>query len=178
MQRRTVVWCAVALLAAGVVVRAAEVVRILPIVRDDQVVVSCELADAYTDEVREAISSGLRTTFTYDLELRMIVPAWVDRTIATSVVSTSDQYDNLTRRHSLTRIVNGHVDEATVTEDEAVVRQFLTALTRVPLSRTSKLSSNRDYYVRISARARPRGSSSVFSFADAITGSAKFTFIP
>lgn len=177
MNRRHGVWCAVALLAAGVVVHAAEVVRILPIVRDDQVVVSCELADAYTDDVREAISSGLRTTFTYDLELRMVVPAWVDRTIATAVVSTSDQYDNLTRRHSLTRTVNGRVEEASVTEDEAVVRQWLTTLTRVPLSRTSRLSGDRDYYVRISARARPRGSS-VFSFADAITGSAKFTFIP
>jgi len=177
MNRRRSVACVAALLVAGVIVRAAEVVRILPIVRDDQVVVSCELADAYTDDVREAISSGLRTTFTYDLELRMVVPAWVDRTIATSVVSTSDQYDNLTRRHTLTRIVNGRVEEATVTEDEAVVRQFLTSLTRVPLSRTSKLISNRDYYVRISARARPRGSA-VFSFADAITGSAKFTFIP
>jgi len=177
MNRRHVAWCAVVLLAAGVVARAAEVVRILPIVRNDQVVVSCELSDAYTDEVREAISSGLRTTFTYDLELRMVVPAWVDRTIATAVVSTSDQFDNLTRRHTLTRLVNGRVDEATVTEDEAVVRQFLTSLTRVPLSRTSMLNANRDYYVRISARARPRGSS-VFSFADAITGSAKFTFIP
>ncbi|MBI3490477.1 MAG: DUF4390 domain-containing protein [Acidobacteria bacterium] len=175
--RRLGFWCAVALLAAGAVVRAAGIGRILPIVRDDQVVVSCELTDAYTDEVRDAISSGLRTTFTYDLELRMVVPAWVDRTIATAVVSTSDQYDNLTRRHSLTRVVNGRVDEATVTEDEAVVKQWLTTLTRVPLTQTANLNANRDYYVRISARARPRGSS-LFSFADAITGSAKFTFIP
>lgn len=177
MRRGFGIWCAVALLAAGVVVRAAGVTRILPIVRDDQVVVSCELSDAYTDEVRDAISSGLRTTFTYDLELRMVVPAWVDRTVATAVVSNSDQYDNLTRRHSLSRTVNGRVEESTVTEDEAVVRQWLTTLTRVPLSRTSALSANRDYYVRVSARARPRGSS-VFSFTDAITGSAKFTFIP
>ena len=177
MRRGFGAWCAIALLAAGVVVRAAAVTRILPIVRDDQVVVSCELSDAYTDEVRDAISSGLRTTFTYDLELRMVVPAWVDRTISTAVVSNSDQYDNLTRRHALVRTVNGRVEESTVTEDEAVVRQWLTTLTRVPLIRTSKLSANRDYYVRVSARARPRGSS-VFSFADAITGSAKFTFIP
>jgi hypothetical protein len=177
MKRGFGLWCAVVLLAAGVIVRAAGVTRILPIVRDDQVVVSCELADAYTDEVRDAISSGLRTTFTYDLELRMVVPAWVDRTISTSVVSASDQYDNLTRRHTLTRTVNGRVEETTVTDDESVARQWLTTLTRVPLSRTSKLSANRDYYVRVSARARPHAST-VFSFADAITGSAKFTFIP
>ena len=115
--------------------------------------VSVDLADAYTDAVREAISSGLRTTFTYDVELRMMVPVWVDRTIATSVVSTSDQYDNLTRRHSLSRLVDGRVDEALVTEDEAVAQKWLTSLNRLPLCRTSKLETNRDYYVRIRARA-------------------------
>ena len=63
----------------------------MPIVSDNQVLVSVDVADGYTDAVREAVSSGLRTTFTYDVELRMLVPAWVDRTIATSVVSTSDR---------------------------------------------------------------------------------------
>ena len=40
-------------------------------------------------------------------ELRMKAPMWVDRVIATSVVTVSDRYDNLTRRHTLTRSVDG-----------------------------------------------------------------------
>ena len=56
-----------------------ESLRIVPIVNDNEVLVSFELADAYTTDVREAISSGLRTTFTYDVELRMVAPLWVDR---------------------------------------------------------------------------------------------------
>jgi len=71
-------------------------------------VVSFELDDAYNDSVREAIASGLRTTFTYELELRAF--AWIDRTIGTTVVSTTDRYDNLTRRHTLTRTVDGRVE--------------------------------------------------------------------
>jgi hypothetical protein len=169
--------CAVALLAAGSVLGAAESLRIVPIVSDDNVVVSFELADGYGVDVREAISSGLRTTFTYDIELRMIVPAWVDRTIATAVVSTSDQYDNLTRRHALSRLVDGRIADSVVSEDETTVKRWLTTLTRVPLCRTSKLDPNRDYYVRISAQARPRGAS-LLGWANAITGQAKFTFIP
>ena len=166
-----------ALLATGAIVGAAENVRIVPIVSDNQVLVSVDLADAYTDAVREAVSSGLRTTFTYDVELRMIVPAWVDRTIATSVVSTSDRYDNLTRRHSLSRLVDGRIDEALVTEDGAVAQKWLTSLNRLPLCRTSKLETNRDYYIRIRARARPP-SSSLLGWISAISGQAKFTFIP
>jgi hypothetical protein len=165
------------LLAVGTVARAAESMRIVPITSDDSVVVSIELSDAYNDDIRQAIASGLRTQFTYDIELRMVVPAWVDRTIATAIVNISDQYDNLTRRHTLSRLVDGRVQETTTTDDDAVVRQWLTTLTRLPLCETSKLDPNRDYYVRISARSRPYGNS-ILGFTSAVTGQAKFTFIP
>ena len=65
--------------------------EIVPLVADGEVLVTFELADAYTQDVREAIASGLRTTFTYDVELRMPVAGWVDRTITTAVITTSSQ---------------------------------------------------------------------------------------
>jgi len=177
MTRKAFLWCVVAVMTTGVALRAAETVRILPVVRSDQVVVSVELDDAYTDEVRAAIASGLRTTFTYDVELRMIVPVWVDRTIAASVVTISDQYDNLTRRHTLSRTIDGRVVASLVTDDETTVQQWLTRLDKLPLCGTAKLDASRDYYVRISAQARPRGGS-LLGWANAVTGQAKFTFIP
>lgn len=177
MNRRIWIWCAAAVFLTGVVARAAESLRIVPIVGGDQMLVSFELSDAYTSEVRDAIASGLRTTFTYDVELRMAVPVWVDRTVATAVVTTIDQYDNLTRRHSLSRMLDGRIVEALVTEDESVVERWLTVVNRLPLCQTSRLDSSRDYYVQISARARPRGSS-LLGWANAVTGRAQFTFIP
>ena len=177
MNRRTWIWCMMALLAAGASVHAADGLRIVPIVADGQVLVSFDIADAYTDDVREAIASGLRTTFTYDVELRMVVPAWVDRTIATAVVGASDRYDNLTRRHSLSRSVDGRVNEMSVTEDRDVAGRWLTSFNRLSLCRTSKLDPSRDYYVRIRAHTRPPGSS-LFGWTTVITGRATFTFIP
>jgi hypothetical protein len=177
MNRRLYIVLVMALVCAGVGARADETLRIIPIVSDDTVLVSAELADAYSDDIRQAIASGLRTTFTYDIELRMVVPGWVDRTIATAAVTTTDQYDNLTRRHALSRLIDGRVKEASVTEDDTVVRRWLTTLSRVPLCDTSKLDAARDYYVRISARAKPR-SSSLIGWATAVVGQAKFTFIP
>ena len=106
-----------------------------------------------------------------------MVPIWVDRTIATSVVSTSDQYDNLTRRHRLSRTIDGKVEEASLTEDEAVVRRWLTSFSRLPLTDTSKLDQSRDYYVTVRAQMRPRGTS-LIGWANGVTGSAKFTFVP
>jgi hypothetical protein len=177
VNRRFWIWCLLAIATAGAIEGAAEKLRIVPIARDDQMYVSFELSDAYTDAVREAIASGLRTTFTYDVALKMVVPVWVDRTIATAAVSMTDQYDNLTRRHSLSRSIDGRVEQSIVTDDDSVVRRWLTRWDRLPLCPTSNLDPSRDYYVRVSARARPH-EASLLGWTSAVTGQTKFTFVP
>ena len=175
MSRRALGCCAALLLGTMVVVHAQDSIRITPIMREKKVVVSFELTNAYDDAIRQSISSGLKTTFSFDVALRVV--AWVDRTVATAVVSTSDQYDNLTRQHRLTRTVDGRVEDAMVTDDESVAREWLTTWKRLELCDTKKLDASRDYYVRVSARARPSGGS-LLGWAASITGQTKFTYIP
>lgn len=170
-------WCALAVVMFGVSL-AADTLRIVPLVRDGRVLVTFEMAEGFTDEVRDAIRSGLRTTFTYTVELRLEVPAWVDRTIDTVVINHSVHYDNLTRRHTVARTLDGRVDQTTITEDEGVVRQFVIGFQRLPLFRTSKLEANREYYVRVRATARPSNGSMLWPFSGGVTGLAKFTFLP
>jgi hypothetical protein len=156
---------------------AAEGLRIVPLVRDDSVFVSFELTDGYTDEVRDAVKSGLKTTFTYTVELRQDVPAWVDRTIAISVITNSVQYDNLTRRATLVRTVDGHVESTQSTEDEAVIRLWMTTFQKTPLFKTAELEQNREYYVRVRATARPTNGSMLWPWGSGISGITKFTFL-
>jgi hypothetical protein len=172
---RTLSVAVVLLLVSSAALRSQESLRITPFINDNHVVVSFELNDAYTDAVREAIASGLRTTFTYELELR--TPAWIDRTVGTTIVATTDRYDNLTRRHTLTRTIDGRVEGVLVTEDDAVVKSWLTKWTRVPVADTARLDAARDYYVRVTTRARPVGGS-FLGLTKTITGRAKFTFVP
>jgi hypothetical protein len=162
-------------LAATVLTRADESLRITPIVRENKLFVSFELEGADSDAMRDAIASGLKTTFTYDLELR--TAAWIDRTIATTSVAMSDQYDNLTRRHTLSRLIDGRVEEVMVTEDQAVVAAWLTKWNRVPVYDATKLDPARDYYVRVTSRARPFGGS-LLGLTRTITSRVKFTAIP
>src|SRR5262245_65228173 len=164
-------------LFAAAPLQAQESLRITPVVRDNQVLVSFTLNDAYNEAVHDAIASGLKTTFTYELELRTIVPGWIDRTIARTTVATSDQYDNLTRRHTLTRTIDGRIEELTVTENEAAVKAWLTEWTRVAVCDTSRLDATRDYYVRIVTRTKPVGGS-LLGLTRSVSGQAKFTFIP
>lgn len=168
----------VTLLAGVSGVAAADGLKVVPLVRDGHVLVSCELADGFTDEVRAVIQSGLQTTFTYRIELRLKVPAWVDRTVASAVVSATVEYDSLTRRHTVTRTLDGRVEESRVIDDEAEVRRWLTTFDRMPLFSTTRLEPNREYYLLVSARARPRNAPSFWPWDSSPNGSAKFTFIP
>lgn len=168
------VWSVLLLLTASTV-RSEESLRIVPLIYANRVVVSFELQDAYNDAIREAIASGLRTTFAYELELR--ARGWVDRTIATTMVATTDRYENLTRQHTLTRTVDGRVEEALVTENDAVVKTWLTKWNRVPLADITTLDPLRDYYVRVTTHAQPVGGS-FLGIRKAITGQVRFTFVP
>jgi hypothetical protein len=171
--------CLLALFSAAVPVFAQDnqTLRVVPLVRDDHVLVSFELTGGLTDEVRDAIRSGLRTTFTYTVELRLDVPAWVDRTISTATVATSVEYDNLTRTHKFVRMLDGRVEQTLSTQDEVKVREWLTNLTRFPLFSTTLLEPNREYYIRVSATARPNNGSIFWPFGSGPSAQSRFTFI-
>jgi hypothetical protein len=155
-----------------------ETLRVRPLVRDGQVLVTFALDGGLTDEMKAVVQSGLRTVFTYTVELKLKVPAWVDRTVATATVSTSVDYDNLTRRHTVSQARNGRVEQSVVVEDPAQVAQMVTNFDRLPLFDTKQLEPNREYYVLVRADARPRSNSSLWPWSGTASGFARFTFIP
>lgn len=171
--------CLALLLTLGTAALQAEG-RLTPLVRDGELLVSFVLDEGFTDDLRAVIKSGLRTTFVYTVELRMVVPGWIDRTIATSTVSNSVEYDNLTRRHTLQRTIDGRVDPkaSRLVEEERTVREFMTTFSRLALFRSTKLEAHRDYYVRVHARAYPSNGSFLWPWSTGLLAQAKFTFIP
>ncbi len=174
---KQVLACVLALASLTVTLAAAEGLRIVPLVRGDRVLVTFELTDGFTDEIRAAVRSGLKTTFTYIVDLRLEVPAWIDRTIASAVITNSVEYDNLTRLHSVVRVLDGKVESTDVTDDEAMVRRLMTSFQRLPLFRTSALVPNREYYVRINVSARPSNGAFLWPWGSGTSGQAKFTFV-
>jgi Domain of unknown function (DUF4390) len=167
-----------ALFFAATTLAAAQDLRIVPLVRDGLVYVTFQMSDAYTDDVRAAIHSGLKTTFTYTVDLRTSVAVWIDRTLGSTVVSTSVQYDNLTRRYTVVRATDGRIETAQVMENDDEVRALVTKLDRVPLFRTISLEPNREYYLRVRAEVRPRNASFLWPWGSGRSAQAKFTFIP
>ena len=164
-------------LVAAVRAQAPEM-SVTPLTRDGQVLVSFNLTDAFSADVRDAIQSGLPTTFLYDVELRRGSTLF-DRTVASVTVGASVRFDNLTRSYQISRTVDGRVEDARPTEDQEAVRRWLTHFEQVPLSSTSALETNGEYYIRVRAHTRPRN---IWFFwpwdRGGVFGRAKFTFIP
>ena len=71
----------------------------------------------------------------------------------------------------------GRVEDALSTQDEGVVRTWMTSVTRFPLFNTSLLEPNRDYYIRVSATARPSNGSVFWPFGSGPSAQSRFTFI-
>ena len=172
----------VALLLLSVVTLAGQVdqtLQIAPLERDGQILVSFKLAQAPTDEIRAAIHSGLTISLVYKVDLRRSSAAWFDRTIASAVVTAAVRYDNLTRRFSVTRMVDGRIDRAdTMDREDAAWAWLTTQFEKLPLFRTVSLENNGEYYVRVRAHTTPRNMSFVWPWqADDVVGLAKFTLV-
>ena len=82
--RLAAVIVAVVLLTTGA--RADQNMQVTPLARDGRLLVTFRLSDAFNDDIRTAIHSGLTITFVYDIELRRGTSLWLDRTLAQATV--------------------------------------------------------------------------------------------
>jgi uncharacterized protein YwbE len=156
-----------------------QILQVAPLARDGDVLVSFKLAQEPTDEIRSAIHSGLTVSLVYKIDLRRSSAGWLDRTIASTVVTATVRFDNLTRKYAVTRMVEGRIDRAESMDREDLVWTWLTnQFEKMPLFRSLALEVNGEYYVRVRAHSTPRNMAFVWPWqADDVVGLAKFTFM-
>ena len=121
--------------------------QVVPVVRGDHLYVSAELRarEGLRPDVRAAIDSGLKTIFTYTIDLRLDAPGWFNRTIATAVVTNSVEYDNLQRSYTLERRIDGGTSTRRSPRTRSRVRQWMTSLKDLPLFSTKVFQPNPKY---------------------------------
>jgi hypothetical protein len=119
---------------------------------------SFDLRDAFTDEVREEIATGLPITFTHYLEVVRRRPLWFDKTLVTKTISTTVTYDTLTRHYTLSKRVNDEVIETSVAVEESDMMRWMTSIERVRLADPTTLEGieSDSLYVRVKSRLRKK----------------------
>lgn len=166
------------LLLSWVVPAAAQTIEVTPLTRDDRVLVTFRLSDAFNEDVRDAVHSGMTITFNYDVELKRGAALWIDRTMASSTVTASVRYDNLTRKYHVTRRWDGRMEKVEVLDREEDVRDWLTAFDKLSLFSNAALEPNAEYYLRVRARTTPRNATFLWPWQNSdVAGLAKFTFL-
>jgi uncharacterized protein DUF4390 len=175
--RRLSLFMAAALIVSMVAVGRAQSLQVTPLAKDGRILVTLRMNDVFTEDVRAAMHSGLRITFMYEVELKRNTALWVDRTIATTTVTATVEYDILTRRYLATRHEDGRFDRAETIEREDAARVWLTEFEKLPLFKTSSLELNETYYLRVRAHTMPRNTSFVWPWEGGIAGLAKFTYL-
>jgi hypothetical protein len=111
--------------------------------------------------------------------MRRSAPFWPDHTLEAATIAVTVTYDNLTRRHTLSRSIDGRIESNRVTEDEADVKRWLTVFERLPLFATKGLEANTEYYIRVRAQTQPHDSWFFWPWdRGLVSAAASFTFIP
>lgn len=178
MRRRTFSIAAALLLLLGAARYAsAQTLSVTPLAKDGRILVTMRMTDVFSEEVRNAIHSGLRVSFVYDVELKRNTALWVDRTLATARITATIEYDILTQRYMATRGEDGRMERVETIETEAQARAWLTEFDKLPLFSSAALEGNTDYYLRVRAHTTPRNQSFVWPWEGGIAGLAKFTFL-
>ena len=143
-------------LGAAAETTGAEIRGLVPVVRVDGIIVSFRVDGAFTDEIAHAIETGLEVSFRYNIELKRVRRAWLDQKLAAKQIRTTVTYDNLTKRYSLTREVDGEIDATTVVADVSAMQRFMTEFESLPLFDLSRMVPNEEYYLRANGVMKDR----------------------
>ena len=120
----------------------------------DYVYVDAKLKGAFTSGIKEAIASGIPTTFRFYLELFKPQQLWFDKKRASLLIQHSVTYDTLTKEYQVT-LDDGVSSQVRVTKDEGEMRGWMASLVSVRFIPSRKLpSSGRKYRIRLKAEMK------------------------
>jgi hypothetical protein len=111
---------------------------------------------AFTEEMEERIASGLETSFRHRIRIYRRRTGWLDKVEREKIVTTTVQYDTLTRQYTLSRRLNGQLRETEYTEDPAQMRRWMSELQGIPLGAVEELSEPGRIYVKVKSNVRDR----------------------
>lgn len=143
-------------LAWSSVSSAAEIVDIVPVIREDGIFVSFRAEEAFTDDIVHAIETGLEVSFRYNVELKRVRRVWFDEKAAARRIQTTVSYDNLTKRYSMTREIDGKIDATEVVDNPEAMQRFMTTFESLLLFDVSSMEPNEAYYLRVNGVMKDR----------------------
>src|SRR5262245_60690149 len=109
---------------------------------------SCRLEGGLSPQVEEEIAAGLPTIIEYRMAVYRRRGAFFDQLVSKRRIECEVRYDTLTQQYTLTRRVDGDVQETRVTDDAAAMREFMTAVSDISLLKSGAFQPGEEYYLK------------------------------
>jgi hypothetical protein len=121
----------------------------LEVILDGEVyVASARLQGGLTAERIEEIDAGLEITISYRLNVYRERSGLPNPAVSKQRIECTVQHDALTRQYTLTRRIDGELQEKKVTPDDAQMREFMTVLDRLPVATVEEILPGESYYIK------------------------------
>ena len=120
----------------------------------DYIYIDAKLKGPFTSGIKEAIASGIPTTFRYYVELYKPRQLWFDKKKASMLIQHSVTYDTLTKEYRVT-LDDGISSQVRVTKDEREMRGWMASLVSVRFAQSWKVPpSGGKYRIRLKAEMK------------------------
>ncbi len=167
-------WMVVAATTVVLTAQAPPALRITPVLADDRLWATFSAPTVFSDEVHEAVRSGIIVTLNFVVELRRSSTLWFDKTVASASVAATVKFDTLTGAYQVSKVRDGAVWWSQQTQKPEEMRGWATEFERVPLDKLTVMSERGDYYIRVRGRDDlPRGFSLWPFGRDEVSGRAE-----
>jgi hypothetical protein len=166
-------------LVARLPAAAAELLDLGLLLKDKKIYVSFRMTEAFNEDIEKAIASGLPVSFRYEVQLKKVRAIWLNQKMDTRRITNTVTYDNITKRYTLSRDIDGAIVATVVIADLNDMVEFMTVIDDLGLFDVSSLEPNADYYLRVKGLVKERN---LFLFVpwDQDSGWEKvyFTYLP
>lgn len=115
-----------------------------------RLVLDASLKDGFSEDIIEAIKSGVPVGITYTVVLKQKIPFFYDKKIVTRAIKRYVKFDTLKERYKLIEQY-GKRKNKKITEDFNEVIRVMTSLDSVHLISNKKLDKKEKYYVSVKA---------------------------
>jgi hypothetical protein len=149
---RPLILIAIWLAAAAALFAEPPVIGDLEVDLDGDVyVASARLQGGLTPERVEEIEAGLETTIAYRLNIYRVRAGLPNPSVSKLRIECTVQHDALTRQYTLTRRIDGELQEKKVTPDDGQMREFMTFLERLPVATAEEILPGESHYIKARA---------------------------
>lgn len=106
------------------------------------------LAGGLTADLQEKIEAGLETTIEYRMTVGRRRPFLPDQVIVKHRIECVVRYDALTQQYTLTRRLDGELEETRVTGELEAMIDFMTVLRNIHLTPAAEVAGGGEYYLK------------------------------